>query len=200
MNLTFYAFQSAPKENPDLLILGINPAGEYTYSDLYNNPAWGLTIEKQMTADVLLKENPFFHNHETWTIWKNLCKSFTNERMNNILNSSMYMNFVYFNTPNIDILLSKKHGTEVFNKCRDFSLELITNIIRPKQILCLGTGGCFDKLSIIHKEVLLADGKRLLVKGKLLDIPIYGIPHPSGARTSDDNRKRIGELLRKDFC
>jgi hypothetical protein len=30
MNLSFYAFQSPPKESPELLILGINPGGEHS--------------------------------------------------------------------------------------------------------------------------------------------------------------------------
>lgn len=200
MDLTFYAFQSTPKENPELLILGINPKGEFTYADLYSNPIWGLADSKRMTSEVFVQENPFFHKHHTWVLWKNLSKSFLNSSMNTILTDSMYMNFVYFNTPNIDALLRKKHGKEVFNKCRDFSLELITDIVKPKQILCLGTLGCYDKLPITNKECLLKQSKRLLLKGKLSNIPVYGIPHPSGSITSDHNRNRIGDLLRKDFC
>jgi hypothetical protein len=200
MDLSFYAFQSPPKEKPDLLILGINPAGEYTYSDLYNYPAWGLTVEKQMTAEVFVKSNPFFHNHETWALWKNLSKSFNEDRMKRMLINSMYMNFICFNTPNINILLKKKHGREIFSKCRDFSLELISDIIKPKQILCLGTGACFDILPITNKECLLNYNKRLLMKGELSNIPIYGIPHPSGSRTSNVHRNKIGEILNNNFC
>lgn len=200
MNLSFFAFQSIPKEKPDLLILGINPANSFTYPDQYNNPIWGLIADKQMTPDVFIQANPVFQNHNTWVLWKNLSKSFSDVQMNKILANSMYMNYVYFNTPDIATLLNKKHGKEVFNKCGEFSLELITDIIKPKQILCLGTEGCFDKLPITNKECLLKGNKRLLLKGKLLDFYIYGIPHTSGSITSDADRKQIGELLKKNFC
>jgi len=200
LDLSFYAFQSVPMECPELLILGINPGREYTYADQFKNPIWGLTEDMKMTAEVFVKANPEFHNHHKWTLWKNLSKSFDGEKMSNILSKSMYMNFIYFNTVKVDNLLAKKGGKEVYEMCRNFSLELISEIIKPKQILCLGTGGCFDILPIKDKENLLADKKRLLLKGKLSNIPIYGIPHPSGSITSDADRKRIGELLRKDFC
>lgn len=200
MDLTFYSFQSIPKKNPELLILGINPAGEYSYADQFNNPAWGLTVEKQMTVDVFIKGNPFFYNHDSWLLWQNLRKSFYDEQMATILSCSMYMNFISFNTPDIESFLKKKRGKEVYTKCRDFSLELITKIIKPERILCLGTEGCFDILPITNKECLLADHKRLLLKGKLSGFTIYGIPHPSGSRTSDLKRKQIGELLKLDFC
>lgn len=199
LDLSFYAFQSAPKESPELLLLGINPGREYNYADQFNNPIWGLIDEKRMSAEVFVQANPLFHNHKTWTLWKNLSKSFESDRMNDILSNSMYMNFIYFNTVKIENLLAKKGGKEVYDMCRDFSLELIWDIIKPKQILCLGTGGCFDILPIKDKENLLVDKKRLLVKGRLSSIPIYGIPHPSGSITSDADRKRIGELLRQDI-
>lgn len=199
LDLSFYAFQSTPKESPELLLLGINPGREYKYADQFNNPIWGLTEEKRMSAKVFVQANPLFHQHTTWLLWRNLSKSFDNERMTGILSNSMYMNFIYFNTVNVNNLLAKKGGKDVYEMCRTFSLELISDIIKPKQILCLGTGGCFDILPIKDKKTLLMDRKRLLVKGKLSNIPIYGIPHPSGSRTSDADRKRIGKLLEENF-
>lgn len=199
LDLSFYAFQSTPKESPELLLLGINPGREYKYADQFNNPIWGLTEEKRMSAKVFVQANPLFHQHITWLLWRNLSKSFDNERMTGILSNSMYMNFIYFNTVNVNNLLAKKGGKDVYEMCRTFSLELISDIIKPKQILCLGTGGCFDILPIKDKETLLMDKKRLLVKGKLSNIPTYGIPHPSGSRTSDADRKRIGKILEENF-
>lgn len=199
LDLSFYAFQSEPKESPELLILGINPGREFTYADQFNNPIWSLVNDKRMTAEVFRNANPLFHNHKTWTLWKNLSKSFSDDVMNEILSNSMYMNFIYFNTVKVENLLAKKGGKMVYDMCRDFSIELISDVIKPKHILCLGTGGCFDILPIKNKEKMLVDKKRLLVKGELSNIPIYGIPHPSGSITSDVDRKRIGELLKMDF-
>jgi hypothetical protein len=153
-----------------------------------------------MTTEMFMKENPtFFDEHQKWKLWQNLSKSFIDEEMKTILSGSMYMNFAYFNTINIDNLFARKGGREAYETCREFSLELISEIIKPKQILCLGTVGCFDKLPILDKEVLLGGKKRLLVKGSLLNIPIYGISHPSGSITSDEDRKRLGEVLKQHF-
>jgi hypothetical protein len=151
LDLSFYAFQSVPKESPELLVLGINPGEENSYGSQFNNPIWGLTEEKKMTAEVFEKANPVFHNHNNWRLWKNLSKSFDGDRMNDILSNSMYMNFIYFNTIKVENLLAKKGGKEVYDMCRNFSLELISELIKPKQILCLGTGGCFDILPIKDK-------------------------------------------------
>lgn len=194
LNLSFFAFQSIPKVNPDLLILGINPGNEFTYSDQYNNPGWGLD-ESGMNAEIFMNGNPFSQDYENWLIWKNLRKSFIGEKMNNMLTNSMYMNFIYFNSLNIESLLQKKGGFEAFNNCRDLSVELINNIIKPKYIICLGTADCFDKLPLTEKECLLKDKKRLLLKGKLSGIQVFGIPHPSGSITSDADRRNIGDLL-----
>jgi hypothetical protein len=150
-----------------------------------------------MTPEVFAKGNPCFHTLEKWPIWQNLIKSFSDPQMNILLSNSMYMNMVYFNSKNIQDLLNKKHGREVINKCREFSVELITKVIKPKQILCLGTQDCFDQLKLNNKEVVWKKRIRLLVKGELFNIPVYGIPHPSGkVRVLDEDRKQIGELLK----
>ncbi|WP_299581680.1 hypothetical protein [uncultured Sunxiuqinia sp.] len=201
MDLSFYAFQSLPKEQPELLILGINPAEQFSYADQYENPVWHLTEAKQMTPEVLLAGNPFYHEHKNWTIWKNLQKSFAQQEMQQILEESMYMNFVYFNSPNIEDLLNRRYGATAFKKCAEFSLGLITRIVKPKNILCLGTAGCFDYLPITSNgdSCLLRDSRRLLLKGKLDDIKAFGIPHPSGAHLADKKRVQIGEILKHEI-
>ncbi len=182
LNLHFYAFQSAPKQNPDLLILGINPGEEHEYKGK-------ISVEKFIEA------NPFFCNHKDWAMWKRLSISF--ESIPEILEESMCMNLVYFNTDNLQNLLKRKGGKEGFVKCKGFSLDLISEVIRPKCILCLGTATCFDYLPIENKEVLLKSRMRLLVKGEFNGIPTYAMPHPSGARVSNVNRKEIGKKLKE---
>jgi hypothetical protein len=199
LDLSFHAFQSVPKESPELLLLGINPGREYAYADQFNNPIWGLIEEKRMTAEVFVKANPTIADLKTWRLWNNLSKAFYSERMNDILSSSMLMNLIYFNTVKVENLLAREGGKEVYDMCRDFSIELITDIIKPKRVLCLGTAGCFDLLPI-KDETRLIQEKRLLVKGQLAGIPVYGIPHPSGSRTFYPNRKHIGEILSVEFC
>jgi hypothetical protein len=207
MDLAFFAFQSAPKEKPDLLILGINPGGKdgvSNYEGQYSNSIWGLTDKNEMTPEVFAKGNPCFHTLEKWPIWQNLIKSFSDLQMNNLLSNSMYMNMVYFNSKTIRDLIDRNHGMKAFNKCRDFSVDLITKVIKPKQILCLGTAGCFGKLPYTDYKCLLKNEKiRLVIKGKLSNIPVYGIPHPTGNRVnsklSPEDRIEIGEVLKNEF-
>ena len=101
------------------------------------------------------------------------------------------------NTLNVSDLLRRKEGHIVYKRNRDFSLDLILNIIKPKRIVCLGTADCFDKLPLRNRATVLANKKRLLVKGDLENIPVYEIPHPSGSYTSNTDRESIGLSLEK---
>ena len=195
-DLSFYAFQNLPKENPEILFLGINPGGEaYPYSSLYENKKWGLINDKKMTTERFVKENPMVEEMQTWKMWKNLENIFRNDKLHKMYDSSMKMNLIYFNTPNISDFLVRKNATSIFNKNKDLTIDLILNIIKPKNIICLGTAQCFDKLSLKNKEILLNGKKRLLTKGNLENIPVYGIPHPSGSYTSYDDLDKISLIL-----
>jgi hypothetical protein len=90
---TFYAFQSEPILNPEVLILAINPAGDSTYAAQYTNEkVWGISKEGRMTPEVFMTQNPKWHNHKDWPIWANFEKVFHTDRLKSILDKE---NFVY---------------------------------------------------------------------------------------------------------
>ena len=195
-DLSFYAFQNKPIENPEILFLGINPGGEaFPYSSQYENPIWDLTDDKKMTPDRFVKENPMIEEMKDWKMWKNLEYTFRKDSLQKMYDSSVKMNLIYFKTPNISNFLARKNGPQIFTKNRDFTIDLLVNVIKPKNIVCLGTAQCFDKLPLKNKEILLTGKKRLFVKGNLENIPVYGIPHPSGSYTSYDDLEKISSIF-----
>ncbi len=199
-DLCFYAFQSTPVENPEILLLGVNPHGNGSYKSQYDNPAWKLKEYGKMIPEVFVNANPFYSEKDNWLIWKNLIKSFNTDKLKNILKNHMYMNLVYFNTNGVKDLLNK--DKIIFSKNKDLSINLITEIIKPKRIVCLGTKSCFDELPLKNKETLLKNRQRLVTKGwfESLGIAVYGIPHPTGARGMNDNiRRDIGVILNKEL-
>lgn len=200
----FYAFQSKPVENPEVLILGINPANKDNsdYKAQYNNKSdvWGEDVKKNqgMTVKAFLKENPQWKEHEKWRFWKNLKKVFHTAKMENILSSNnyVYMNALYFSTKNMGEFYTLKNANEIFKECLQYTEEMI-NILKPEMILCLSIPECFNRLlnktgtKFIHPQIL---------KGEFYGIPTYGIPHTSGARgVSNNDWTQIGLMLHKEF-
>lgn len=183
LDLAFYAFQSASKEKPDLLLIGTNPGKDFGYNG-------------KMTVEKFQEGNEFYYTHETWPLWKRLSVIFQDTKNKNILSDCMYMNLCYFNTTNIANLRKRTGGTDAIKKCKEFSLELINDIIKPKNILCLGTASCFDLMKLQNRETILKPKKnRLLVKGDLNGIQVYGVPHPSGSRVSNEDLQSVGKWL-----
>lgn len=196
LDLSFYAFQSEPKINPNVVFLGINPGGEsYSYDSLFKNPIWNLSNVGRMTPERFLQPNPFINEINDWKIWKELQKSFGSYPF---FNDYVYMNLIYFNTPNVEDLKNRKNGSIVYNKNVEFTKKLLTEIIRPKCIICLGTKDCFDRLTKQDK-VLLQSNKRLVSFGYLDGIKVFGIPHPSGSYTSNDHKKEIGKIIMENI-
>ena len=89
-NRAFYVFQSAPKETPKVLLLGLNPGEDYYY-------------ETKMTLKVFTEQNQWYfggknHNPKTkWNILKKLEKTIeVNEKLNNEFSNMVYMNLLFF--------------------------------------------------------------------------------------------------------
>lgn len=196
LDLSFYAFRTEPKINPNVVFLGINP-GEfaYSYENLYKNPIWELEKEGMMTPERFIKADPSIGDLEKWKIWIELQKSFGEFEF---FKDYVFMNLIYFNTNNVEDLIRRKNGLEVYKKNIEFTKKLLTDIIKPNYIVCLGTQDCFDRF-VKQEEVLLKTTKRLVVTGFLGDIKVFGIPHPSGSYTSNEHKKEIGEIIVKNM-
>lgn len=206
VDLFFYALQSPPKENPDLLIIGLNPGG--SDADTYLSACKTRGIER-MTYKEIMKENPFWHKRdskkrdENWAIWTRLKQSFINDEMFQLLENSVYMNLLYFNSGNFNDFLSKSGSKKAFDICCELTNEAIRDVFKPRMIICLGVSDCFSGIKgCTSFEVLKRNekGKKLLVRKYHNGIPVYGIPHPSSARgITNEDRALIGKLIYEDF-
>jgi hypothetical protein len=215
----FYAFQTSPVENPDLLIIGLNPGEapneDWTYSDMIKKSGRTLDedikmMEKGNIVSLNCRTIPQAEQWEniTFGVGNNLRKVFHTSELKAILYESSYMNSIYFNSGNFRELLSKPGGNGAIRACAMLTKEVVLDVIKPKQVLCLGTTDCFNivgnaigngsndyKVFAKNKR-----GTRLLVKKTFSNIPVYAIPHPTSAHgISDADRRLIGDLLAKEW-
>jgi hypothetical protein len=195
----FYAFQSSPKENPDLLIIGLNPS-EDTGED-FSYSACG---SKNLQTDIaLMKEkSPYWSNEVKWPIWMELKKYFHSPQLTDLLANSVYMNQIYFNTKKLDMLEALPGGANAIKVCRELTKEVAFDIIKPKKVLCLGITDCFNGIGVgtDYQELHKRAGKRLLAKKICRGIPVYAIPHPTGARgITNEDIQTVGNLLASEL-
>lgn len=202
---SFYAFQSEPNEKPDVLVLGLNPKGDYPYASIFNNEkdGWGLNQLGRMTPEVFIHQNPWYIGGKfedvKWNILKNLKKTIeVNEDFHSRFDKMMYMNILYFNSVDFSEFksFSKKNWKEVYENCIRLSTLLIFEIIKPTKIICLGINSCFRPfIGQEHEEELF---KNRLYKCVLNGYNVYGMSHPS-SRISNSDRQEIGRQLYADW-
>jgi hypothetical protein len=192
VNKCFYAFQSPPRESPDLLVVGLNPAEEYGYPE-----------NRSLQEDVerMKKENPCWGDRENWKIWKETKSYFASDALKDLLENSVYMNEIYFNSASSDSLSAAKGSAHAIKVCRALTQEVVFDIIRPGKIVYLGVSDFYYRIENADYRVLLAGAKNnLLVKKLCRGIPVYGIPHPSGAwGISHEDRAAISRLLEEEL-
>lgn len=193
----FYAFQSPPIKNPKFLIIAFNPSDRFetTYEIGCKNENRNY---ERITGNVLKEPNMTWDQHHTWRIWQNLKKSFVSTEMNELLNSFVYMNMVFFGSKNVDTFNNKNSGAKFAKKvCTELTNILAFEIFKPQIILCLGDesfagiGNEFEQIQVTNSSI---DNK---AKSKQVNKTlVIGMPHPSGARNlTDVYRVNIGEAL-----
>jgi hypothetical protein len=199
----FYAFQSEPKEKPNVLILALNPYGTYSYADLYKNEKW--EIPNGMTPDVFIHQNPFYkegkyyNEKEKWNILEKFDVTLSaNDDLKRLVSDMVYMNILYFNSRDFSEFKNTfpQYWEEAYTKCIHYTKFLIQNIIKPEMIICLGIDNCFNKIIDRSKVEELLPGK--VHKTIMNETTVYGITHPS-ARISNEEKIVIGHYLSKDI-
>lgn len=195
LDRAFYAFQSKALENPELLLLGLNPGGRYNY-------------EYKMTPEYLLQQNSYYfggRNYDPTKPWKVLKKlKITSSATRELFglfnpNSMAYMNLLYFNSSDLSEFLShaesqNENGQEVVDECSQLTKDLIFNIIKPKRIICLGIDSCFDLLNS-DNETVDEIAPNVLHHTTIKGINIYGITHPSYRFSTNLDHKNMGYYL-----
>jgi hypothetical protein len=198
---SFYAFQSEPKFKPEVLLLGLNPHEDFSYSSQRVNHKWGL--KGRMTPEVFIQQNPWYTggrqaDNKDWQIIKSYKKIVNvHPDLYRQLDNMVYMNILYFNSKNFDEFQKSflNDWKEVFDNCVQLSQLAIFDIIKPKKIVCFGKNTCFNSLvgKSTTKETIGP-----IIKAKIKDTDVYGITHPS-ARISDVERINIGMHLYADW-
>lgn len=145
--------------------------------------------------------NPSFYtdrDNPVWKIWHRPYKAFNSvgylEPMTD--GNFVFMNVVYFGSDTIKDFQAKSGSAEVAAQCMDFTAEVIQDIFRPKCVVCFSINDCFRPLErrFGFAEVetitpLMVNGhpaRHKVVKGLWNNLPVYGIPHPSGRVNHED--------------
>ncbi len=184
--LDFYVFQSEKpkKENPDLLILGLNPGGCRTYNEQVEKYRRGKY--RETLDDLCQGYNLYVYtDNNKITIARTLSKIFSKEKMKNILKESIAMNLYYFNTKDGKDL--REEDEDILKFCKGQSFNVI-KLINPKNILTLGSENPLGA----NEEILMG----LLWRGEYEGVPVYRIKHPS-ACWSDLDCALVGEVIEK---
>jgi len=177
-DLDFYAFQTPIETyNPDLLIIGINPGGGRSYSSILKEKGIPkrsasdlafdvntLTTKPQWEIDDKMKGNDVMRNK--------FAKLFSAENgFNNILDNSVMMNMVYFNTPKEADLNSVNSKAKAY--CISKTIEFI-DVLNPKHVLFITS----DDNNL--KKCSVTDVTRIgnnITEGLLNGRKVYTIPH-----------------------
>lgn len=201
----FYAFQSEPKEKPEVLILGLNPRDDYKcdYKGQYENIGWGLN--GKMVTDVFIHQNPWYKGgkqadkYKEWNILIKMNKTIhVQTEFSQLFDNMVYMNILYFASIDFNEFKNsfKENWKEVYENCIALTSLVIFEIIKPKRIICLGIDNCFKPFIGNKSNEEIINGS--LYKSEKDGIKIYGMTHPS-ARTSNFSRENIGWHLYSEW-
>ena len=180
-------FFSPIKINPELMIIGENPAG----NDEFN--------EEEVAI-------PQQHDYQIYDypMAANMKKIFRFGGVEDNLFDSVKLNLNFFASKNVEIISNQDY----YERIRHFSENKVNEIIEklnPKIILAEGIG-VFDKLVRIGngKETckpVFEKNNRIFRKGLIFNsISLIGIPHPTGTfGISDATRKKIGNLIANEI-
>lgn len=161
----FYIFQtSCNTYEPELLIIGINPGG--------NNPFRERTPAELQGYDVnILTDKPYWETDKGTDVIRQNFKRVFDQELEPLLNDSVMMNMVYFNTPTEKELDGLPQDATDF--CRTKTIEFI-GILNPRKIIFLTS---FEpklrKYGVTGIDYLGCQVRR----GVLNSREIYAIPH-----------------------
>lgn len=170
----YYPAQSAIKINPDLLILGINPAGNKKLSES--------SFPSKAPENLIYDSNQYLENPD-WNISKKLNKIFSGADAMKAYKNAVIINYISLNTPSEEELGNNAYK-DIINDCQKFSEHFIYNVLKPKQIVVLGpTLADMAKIKYHHSNdsvLRTEDDKSYLVLETIhKEIPHYIIYHPS---------------------
>ncbi len=172
-------------EAPRLLIAGINPGSDGSYTAQKENPNWD--VKKGMDGKHLLKGNfcrqddgktAWEHRHE-WNYWRGLKKYFRH-----IIPEAEWEDPTKVVLTNASFFATKKAddiSESLLRKTLPYTIELL-KILAPKRIAFFGAG-CFDRLCCLTREDAFRFTGKELYHGiyicRFNGIQCYCLPHPA---------------------
>lgn len=215
------SFQSKPilDKHPDVVFLGYNPHENWEYFKEDSQP------ERFYEGNPSFC-NPQERKKGNWKIWNRIYDAFNWAEYTKPVEDGnfVFFNAVYFGSEKIADMKSIPGASEAIDKCLDFTGEVIQNIFKPKCVVCFSIPDCFDLLnrkfhfddvrSVRLSENIDLDLEQFAIKKSWKsgvpksnrtiktafwnDIPVYGIPHPSG-RINNDDWGLVAIYLRKEM-
>ena len=189
INLAYYTQSPLSNivDNPELMVVGINPGSKGTYSEQIENKNWTyLNQDKTHLDEKHLLEGNYcqeegnpssWDNHKKWNYWSKLKRCLSETNLSTIIDDEskvIITNASFFNTPNANEI-----NEDLLKKTIPYTLELI-KITNPKHLVFLSGEKCFGRLSRLanlkfeYKHVC----GRIYI-GRLNGRLCIGIPHPA---------------------
>ena len=174
-DLDFYVFQTPCNiYNPKLLIIGINPGGSKTYTEMLKCKDYDKRPATDLGPDIntLIAKPDWETETGNDKMRTNFSKVFTEEnKLRSSLESAVMMNMFYFNTPKeTDINLI---DIEIIDYCLNKTLEFI-DILNPQNILFLTSKEASLKKCKIKNIVRIGNN---VTKAELNNRIVFAIPH-----------------------
>ncbi|WP_166333015.1 hypothetical protein [Sphingobacterium chungjuense] len=191
-DLDFYAFQTKIISNPELLIVGINPGSNGKYTDYLSNNKQS----KRLPHSIHYTENLLVEGGKGWedgmqSTRRKFREMFHDEQLFTVLQNSVMMNAIYFNTVGSSDLTILSDEIETY--CVEKTKEMI-EILDPKNILIFSS----DKLWL--KKIGVTDIEqidRITKSGQWNGRAILAVPHFSArGHNKKETRNEIGQMLK----
>ena len=191
VNLAYYTQSdlSLISEEPELMIVGINPGSGGTYKEQCENKNWSYLYNNNQDEIHLLKGNycreedkpSSWDVHKKWKYWAGLKRCLSKTNLNAIIDDDskiIVTNASFFST-------KKANGISdsLLIETIPYTLDLI-NITNPKHLIFLSGKSCFERLHRLSKSSNLIQFEYKYVCGniyigKLKGKLCVGIPHPT---------------------
>ena len=176
-------------EEPELMIVGINPGSGGTYDEQCKNENWSYLSKNPLDKNHLLKGNycrekgkpSSWENHRKWGYWNGLKRCLSHTNMETIMEDDsriIITNASFFSTKKANEI-----SDSLLIKTIPFTLNLIEKTI-PKHLIFLSGKKCFERLHRLSKssQLIQFEYKHVcgnIYVGKLNGKLCVGIPHPT---------------------
>lgn len=191
----FSVFYTPVQFKPKILIIGINPAGNF----IKDNRSFAM---EDIVEKLPIKHDYFLNKDEDYELASCMRDLFDFDI--SILKNSVKLNFYYFRTPSEKDLYKQKEFPEIYKFCFGYT-KIIIETLKPEKIIA-ESFTVFDELvdmfDLKIEDPIKESGKRLIQKCYNDNFELIGLIHPSGLWTKNvfkESREIIVTELKKSF-